>query len=108
MSLLAKLFFPLFGFAALIISGSLVACTQPTGKATNGKRWYSMHNCFACHGKNGNDGKGPKITGLNMSYRNFVKRLRHAETAIMPEFPEEKISDQDAADILAWLQGVEK
>jgi mono/diheme cytochrome c family protein len=65
-----------------------------------------MHNCFACHGNNGDDGKGPRIAGLSMSYGRFLKRLRHAETAIMPEYPQEKISDQDAADILAWLKSL--
>lgn len=65
-----------------------------------------MHNCFACHGKNGNDGKAPDISNLKMNYWSFKSRLRKTETAIMPAYPEEKISNQDVADILAWLQSL--
>ena len=65
-----------------------------------------MHNCFGCHGKNGNDGEAPDIKNLDMSYWSFKSRLRNAETAIMPAYNEKKISDQDVADILAWLQSL--
>ena len=86
----------------------LYGCTSPDGNAADGKRWYRMHNCHACHGDNGNDGGGPKIAGLKMGYRSFVSRLRHAETPIMPVYPPEKINDQDAADILAFLKSMKK
>ncbi len=86
----------------------LFGCTSPEGNVADGQRWYRMHNCYACHGDKGNDGGGPKIAGLNMGYRSFVHRLRNAETPIMPIYPQDKISDQDAADILAFLKSLEK
>ncbi len=89
---------------SVIVSG----CSSPEGNASAGKRWYGMHNCNGCHGNNGNDGNGPAIAGLDMSHRAFVSRLRNAETAVMPVYSEEKIDDQDAADILAFLQSLEK
>ncbi len=95
----------------VIVSLSLTmlsGCTTPEGNADDGKRWYRMHNCHACHGEYGYDGDGPDIAALDMSYRSFVHRLRNAETAVMPEFSEEKINDQDAADILAYLQNIDK
>ncbi len=64
------------------------------GDITDGKRWYRMHNCFACHGENGHDGRGPDIAALDMSYRSFVSRLRNTETQVMPEFSKGKINDQ--------------
>ncbi len=99
-------FYPLIVLAAA--SFLLYGCTSPEGNAADGKRWYRMHNCHACHGENGNDGGGPKIAGLNMGYRSFVSRLRHAETPIMPVYPPQRINDQDAADILAFLKSLEK
>ena len=69
-----------------------------------GKRWYMMHNCFACHGLNGNDGKAPVIRGIDISYRSFISTVRDADSPIMPKFPESKLADQDVADIYAWLQ----
>ena len=84
----------------LIVSG----CSTPTGNPDDGKRWYSMHNCFACHGPNGNDGKAPVVNNLEMSYWRFEKIIRDAGSPIMPKYPEEKISDQDVADLYAFLK----
>ena len=84
------------------------ACTSPEGNAGDGKRWYTMHTCYACHGKDGKGRRGgPSIAGLNMGYRSFVQRLRNPQTAIMPQYSAEKINDQDTADILAYLKSLE-
>jgi mono/diheme cytochrome c family protein len=84
------------------------ACTSPEGNVADGKRWYAMHTCHACHGKDGNGRRGgPSIAGLNMGYRSFVQRLRNPQTAIMPRYSAEKINDQDAADILAFLKSLQ-
>lgn len=83
------------------------ACSTPTGNPQDGKRWYSMHNCFACHGPNGNDGKAPDISNLKMNYFFFERKIRNAGSPIMPKYPEEKISDQDVADIYAFLSGTQ-
>lgn len=72
----------------------------------DGKRWYKMHNCSGCHGENGNDGRGPDIADIDMSFRDFSKRLRNTETAVMPAFSKDKINDQDASDILAFLKSI--
>ena len=90
--------------ALLFLSG----CSSPDGNATEGQKWYTMHNCNGCHGNSGTEGGGPAIAGLDMSHRAFVSRLRKAETAIMPVYSKEKIDDQDAADILAYLKSLEK
>jgi cytochrome c553 len=84
----------------LAISG----CGTPEGNSEDGRRWYVMHNCNSCHGLHGNDGKALNIAGLSMSYNGFVKRLRTTGSPIMPYYPESKISDQDAADIYAYLK----
>ncbi len=87
--------------ALLILAGG---CSTPSGNAAEGQRWYTMHNCFACHGVHGNDGKGPEIVPLTMSFRQFHGIVRDAGSPIMPKYPEEKISKQDVADIYAWLK----
>lgn len=96
-------------FVSVVLVATVIfitGCSTPDSNITDGKRWYRMHNCFACHGENGHDGGGPDIAGLDMSYRSFVRRLRNSETAVMPEFSKEKISDQDAADILSFLHSI--
>ena len=81
----------------------LTACSTPPGNTDDGKRWYMMNNCYACHGLHGNDGKAPQIDTGDLSFRRFLAIIRDAKSPIMPKFPEEKVSRQDAADMYAWL-----
>lgn len=83
--------------------GFVIGCSGPVGDAKKGNRWYTMNNCSGCHGFKGNDGRSADITGQDMSYSSFVKRLRKANSVTMPVFPESKISKQDAADLLAYI-----
>lgn len=86
--------------AGLILSG----CGAPAGSPGDGKRWYNMHNCSACHGLHGDDGRAVDIAEIDMGFGRFVRTLRRTGTSIMPHYPESKISDQDAADIYAYLK----
>ena len=97
---------PFTPVAALIVAAALViiSCSTPAGNPENGKRWYSMNNCYACHGVNGNDGKAPVVSDLDMSFWRFKRIIRDAGSPIMPKYPEEKISDQDVADLSAFLK----
>ncbi len=84
---------------------TLSACgTTPAGNAENGQKWYKMNNCTACHGEKGNGGRGPNITGIDMGFGSFFRKLRKKDAPIMPPFPESKLSEQDAADIYAFLK----
>ena len=91
--------------ALLSISTLLLSsCSTPMGNPLDGKRWYSMNNCFACHGPNGNDGKAPDVSNLEMNFFRFKLKIRDAGSPIMPKYPESKISDQDVADMYAFLK----
>ena len=84
----------------------LTACTAPAGDAANGKRWYAMHNCSACHGQNADDGRALAIADLDMGFTRFEAILRKPSSPSMPAFSEEKLPRQDAADIYAWLKSL--
>lgn len=87
----------------------LTACSEaPIGDAKRGQRWFNMHNCVGCHGKHANDGRAPKIAALDRNFGSFIHFLRNPDSVSMPDFPEEKISNQDAADIYAWLKSIPK
>ena len=90
----------LLSLGVLIVTG----CSTPKGNPEDGKRWYSMHNCFSCHGPNGDDGKAPVVNNLEMSFWKFKRIVRDAGSPIMPKYPEDKISDQDVADLYAFLK----
>lgn len=92
----------------LILAGAaiLAACGTPTGNAEDGKRWFAMHNCTSCHGKNANDGRALAIANLGMGFNKFIHILRKPYSPSMPAFSEQKLSQQDAADIYAWLKSL--
>lgn len=90
--------------AALFTAG----CKAPEGNAEQGERWYSMHHCNNCHGKQGIGGKAAELAGLRMGFSSFEKYLRDPKSASMPPFPEARLPKQDAADIYLWLKGLEK
>ncbi len=80
------------------------ACSGLEGDPQKGERWYTMHNCDGCHGPSGNDGGSPSIKGLTMGHAAFIKRLRKKNSVTMPPYPASKISEQDAADLLAYIK----
>jgi mono/diheme cytochrome c family protein len=84
----------------------LSGCGAPEGDIQEGQRWYTMHNCYSCHGKNANDGKAAKIASLDMGFSSFVRLLRNPSSPSMPRFPETTLSKEDAADIYAWLKNM--
>jgi len=83
----------------------LSGCFQsPTGDPANGGRWYKLYRCVGCHGENGSGGKGPVIAKTSLSFWRFLHKLREPNSAIMPVFDKQKVSDQDAGEIYLWLQ----
>ena len=92
---------------ALTGAAILAACGAPAGNPEDGKRWFDMHHCSACHGKNANDGRAMAIAGIDMGFGRFVGILRKPYSPSMPAFPEKKLSEEDAADIYAWLKSLD-
>jgi mono/diheme cytochrome c family protein len=76
----------------------------PQGDPESGRILFRMMHCDGCHGPEGIGGRAPAIGGTGMGYRRFVGRLRDPDSVIMPSFGRDRLSDQDVADILAWLK----
>lgn len=93
--------------STFLLSLTLASCgTTPGGDPGNGQKWFKMNNCGACHGEQGKGGRAPDVTNIDMGFGSFVKKLRKQDAPIMPPYPESKISEQDAADIYAYLKSV--
>lgn len=88
----------------ILLVFSLSSCSTPDGDVAEGKRWYSLHNCSACHGDAGNNGDAISIAPLDMSFYSFKKRLRKEDGQIMPYFPKDELNNDDAADIYVFLK----
>jgi mono/diheme cytochrome c family protein len=77
------------------------------GNAANGKRVYLADGCFLCHGRAGQGGAlnypAPPLAALEMPVESFTAFLREAPND-MPAYSAGVLSDQEAADIHAYLR----
>jgi mono/diheme cytochrome c family protein len=76
------------------------------GDAVNGKRVYLAVGCFECHGRSGQGGRfnyaTPALAQIQLPVDSFIAFLRAAPND-MPAYSASVLSDQDAADIHAFL-----
>jgi mono/diheme cytochrome c family protein len=78
----------------------------PAGNAETGKKIFMKDGCYECHGREGQgaaQASGPRIGPPQRFIRPFIKYVRQP-TGQMPPFTREVISDQELADIYAYLQ----
>ena len=95
-----------YAAAALLVSAiaSPVAFAQdtPRGNTANGKKLFETIGCFECHGYAGQGGNaGPKLIDPP-AYPAFIVQLRTPRN-VMPPFTAKVLSDQQAADIYAYI-----
>jgi mono/diheme cytochrome c family protein len=80
--------------------------TTPTGNVETGKKIFMKDGCYECHGREGQgaaQASGPRIGPPQRFIRPFINYVRQP-TGQMPPFTKEVISDQELADIYAYLQ----
>jgi len=78
----------------------------PAGNAETGKKIFTKDGCYECHGREGQgaiQGAGPRIGPPQISFEAFTKYV-HQPTGQMPPYTSKVLSDQDLADIYAYLQ----
>lgn len=92
--------------AAAAACAALAASAQaPQGDAARGKGAYMKNMCYTCHGtagQGGDRGSGPRLTPGLFPWEGFQQQVRHPR-AVMPHYPQEFVSDQDLADMYAYL-----
>lgn len=98
-----KAYFHLLVFALIALPAAVSAQDgAPRGNAENGKRLFDSKTCYACHGYVGQGSReGPRIAPP-MPFPAFVAQLREPR-GIMPPYKEAILSDEQAADIVAYL-----
>ena len=85
------------------------AQAAPKGDAANGKKVYLADGCFQCHGRVGQGGlmtgSAPVLAQTKMPYTAYTHQLRNPIND-MPPYPENLLSEKEAADIFAYLQSL--
>jgi mono/diheme cytochrome c family protein len=103
----------LLAAAALVAIGSampaLAQDQAPSGDAAAGKHLYLSTGCFYCHGSAGQGGaynrEAPILAKTAMPFVGFKFQLR-SPGGDMPAYVESVMSDQQIADIYAFLQAL--
>jgi ubiquinol-cytochrome c reductase cytochrome c subunit len=79
-----------------------------TGNAQNGNRIYTADGCYECHGRVGQGSVqtgAPRIGPPALTIDAFARYI-HAPTGNMPPYTSKVVSDQDLADIYAFLKSL--
>ena len=80
----------------------------PQGSVENGKKLYQANWCQSCHGtvgQGGDRGAGPKIAPNPFPYEAFAHQVRRPRSS-MPRYPVDFVSDQQLADIYAYVSSI--
>jgi len=81
----------------------------PAGNADSGKRIYLADGCFLCHGRVGQGGGYnslvPALAKTELPFEPFKLQLRQPAED-MPAYSEKVLTDQQVADIYAFVQSL--
>ncbi|MBZ5612311.1 MAG: cytochrome c [Acidobacteriia bacterium] len=79
------------------------AGAAPSGNAQNGKKLFVRDGCYQCHGLQGQGGAaGPRIGPRPIAFAAFTMYVRQP-SGQMPPYTSKVVSDQELADIHAFL-----
>jgi mono/diheme cytochrome c family protein len=98
------------GLAALAAGLALgwLADAAVAASAEKGKTAYVQHGCWGCHGFQGQGGvTGPKLAPEPLAVEAFTAFVRGSNRA-MPPYQEAILSNEELADIHAYLQTIPK
>jgi mono/diheme cytochrome c family protein len=86
---------------------ALAQDAAPAGDAGKGKRIFLADGCFTCHGRSGQggayNGPAPILAHTQLPFEGFKGQIRNPADD-MPAFSDAVLSDQDIADIYAFVQ----
>jgi mono/diheme cytochrome c family protein len=94
-------------FLLLLVTTSLASAQEssPSGSAERGYDSFKKYMCYTCHGTLGQGadrGTGPKLAPSPLPYPAFALQVRTPRLD-MPAYRKEFVSDQELADIYAYL-----
>jgi ubiquinol-cytochrome c reductase cytochrome c subunit len=101
--------FTAFLAAALLASPAAAApAAPPKGDAVHGKAIFAAYGCYQCHGYQGQGGNaGSRLAPGPLPYAAVELQLREPRGR-MPAYARKNLSDQDVADIYAYLLAIPK
>lgn len=76
-----------------------------TGNVENGKKLFERNACYQCHGHEGQGGlSGPRLSQTKFTQTGFTAFVRNPPPSGMPMFREKVMSNQELADVFAFVK----
>src|SRR5262245_29488157 len=77
----------------------------PSGNAEEGKKLFISYGCYQCHGREaqGSSATGPRLGPRPIAFTAFSRYVRRP-TGQMPPYTSKVVSDDDLANIYAYVQ----
>jgi len=92
--------------SVVLCVGLIISQTALAASAEKGRAAYIAHGCWQCHGFVAQGGiTGPKLAPDPMPMEAFVAFVRSTDRA-MPPYSESILSNDDLADIHAYLESI--
>jgi mono/diheme cytochrome c family protein len=89
----------------VLATGAFAQDKAPDGSAERGYQAFMKYQCYTCHGTIGHGadrGTGPKLAPAPLPYAAFAAQVR-APRLDMPPYRKQFVTDQELADIYAYL-----
>jgi mono/diheme cytochrome c family protein len=89
----------------LLTATVLAQTATPTGNVDNGKRLFLRDGCYQCHGYAGQGGlNGARLAQTKLPFVAFNAIVRNPPSGNMPPFRAKVMSDQELADVYAYIK----
>ena len=94
------------GFLAPVAATGLlvISAFAQQGDAKRGEKMFKDYSCYACHGFSGQNGPGKRLVPMKMAAVAFTAYVRSPGTNQMPSYSAKVLSDQQLADIWAYIR----
>lgn len=96
--------------AALLSVAATAFAQAPSGDPARGKAVFMKNMCHTCHGtvgQGGDRGSGPRIAYDVWPYEGFAQAVRRPRQS-MPRYDRQFLSDEELADIYAYVASHKK
>jgi ubiquinol-cytochrome c reductase cytochrome c subunit len=95
------------GLGPILAAGWTLAAQTPSGDVPKGRKLYDGYGCYQCHGRQaqGASATGPRLAPNPIAWAVFARYVRQP-TGQMPPYTAKVASDQDLADIYAFLRSI--
>jgi mono/diheme cytochrome c family protein len=80
---------------------------QQKTDVAHGKTLFEKNGCYQCHGWVGQGGlNGPRLAQSRFTQAGFIAFVRNPPSSNMPPYRAKVLSDQDLADVFAFIKSI--